>query len=168
MRRILIGLALITVLTACGDTSPFASPRYQIVKGTNEDFLLDTKTGRTWRPKTNSDNDYGWSPIYVFDYERSMKEKEREAHATKRRTPPQGVTPEFPWNLYNTYKRKSEENKIKENIRKKGKIEERLRVFAKKGADNLTAAERQEVLKLKAAYEAIGGSVPYSVYPGDR
>lgn len=110
MRRALIGLALVTVLAGCGDTSPFASPRYQIVKGTHHDYLLDTKTGRTWRYR---DSAAQWVAIFV-DNEREEDLSFHEELFKYRRTPPQSVTPGFPWNLYSKMKRKSWERKAEQ------------------------------------------------------
>ena len=76
MNRILVVAALITVLTGCGDTSPFGNQRYQIVKGTHQDYLLDTKTGRTWRYFDDAGNffstsDY-WAAIPVKEEEKAL------------------------------------------------------------------------------------------------
>jgi hypothetical protein len=73
MNRILVVAALITVLTGCGDTSPFGNQRYQIVKGTHQDYLLDTKTGRTWKY-------YGAIPTFfgTSDYWRAIPVEEEE------------------------------------------------------------------------------------------
>jgi len=116
MNRILVVAALVMVLAGCGDTSPFGNQRYQIVKGTHQDYLLDTKTGRTWRYFDDAGNffstsDY-WAAIPVKEEEEAFKEIE-EAFEW-RRTPPKGVTPGFPWSYYYKGKKETRERKIRD------------------------------------------------------
>jgi|GEM_PF-3758445 len=77
MRSILVVAALITVLTGCGDVSPFGNQRYQIVKGTHQDYLLDTKTGRTWYLQYNDSMvTYEWLAIKVAEQDELLNSME--------------------------------------------------------------------------------------------
>ena len=71
MNRILVVAALIMVLTGCGDTSLFENQRYQIVKGSEKDYLLDTRTGRTWEYGDSRYNleskSRGWRTVIDID-----------------------------------------------------------------------------------------------------